>query len=295
MSDDWLAAGQGVRPERRWSFATDAPLVALETARETGETVLADSSGGLYRLDRNGRIAAITHGFHGIRGLCWGDVGGGAVLSGEAKLSRLDADLAVVWSLELHDAVRVIAVDPHGQYVAAALANGETVILDPAKRKVSRFVTVRPLSFLRFLTAAPAIVGAADHGLLCRYRLDGTEEWNTRLWSSAGDLSVTDDGETIYVAAFNQGVQTFDGSGRSGASFIVEGTPERLAATARPLRLAAATIEQHLYWLDEDGELLWAAAMPEKVAALRCDPLGRWLICGFEAGRVLRLAWAEPV
>lgn len=291
MSDIWPAAGSRNDPHRRWSFATDAPLVALEIARETGETVLADSSGGLYRLDRNGRVAAITHGFNGNRRLCWSDVGGGAVLLGEATLSRIDPKLSVLWSRELHDAVRTIAIDPHGHYIAAALADGETIILDPAGKRIARFTTVRPLSMIRFVTTAPAIIGAADHGLLCRHRLDGTEEWNVRLWSSAGDLSISDDGGTIYLAAFNQGIQSFDGDGASRASFVVEGTPERIASTARPQRLAAATIEQHLYWLDDDGELLWAGAMPERVMAVRCDPLGRSITCGFESGRTLRLAW----
>ncbi|MEX0718308.1 MAG: hypothetical protein WD066_17065 [Planctomycetaceae bacterium] len=291
MSDDWLVAETGDSPRRHWSFAADAPLVALETARETGETILADSSGGLYRLDRNGRVAGVTHGFHGIRRLCWSDVGGGAVLIDEARLMRLDPDLGVAWSIELRDAARAIAIDPHGHYVAAALANGETLIFDPAKRRIARYETIRPLSFLRFLTTAPAILGAADHGLLCRHRIDGTEEWNVRLWSSVGDLSVTDDGETLYLAAFNQGIQTFDGQGSTRASLVVEGTPERIDATARPRRLVAATIEQHLYWLDETGDLLWAAAMPERAVAVRCDPLGRSITCGFETGRALRLVW----
>jgi hypothetical protein len=57
---DWLTSGKGERPRRRWSFTADAPLVCLELARESGEVLAADTSGGLYLLDRRGQIAALS-------------------------------------------------------------------------------------------------------------------------------------------------------------------------------------------------------------------------------------------
>jgi len=53
------------------------------------------------------------------------------------------------------------------------------------------------------------------------------------------------------------------------------------------------TLERQLYWLDSDGELLWAAHPPDDVCCLGCDPLGNGIMCGFNSGRLIRLDW-EP-
>ena len=55
-SPNWLAAGQGDAPSLGWSFTADAPLAGLELARETGETLVADTSGGLYFLGLNRKL-----------------------------------------------------------------------------------------------------------------------------------------------------------------------------------------------------------------------------------------------
>ena len=53
-SPSWLQEGQGIPPTLRWAFSTEAPLVALDMGRESGEVLAADETGGLYRLDRRG-------------------------------------------------------------------------------------------------------------------------------------------------------------------------------------------------------------------------------------------------
>ncbi|WP_369675642.1 hypothetical protein, partial [Enterococcus faecium] len=58
---DWLiSTGRGDRPTLRWSFTVDAPLSDLRLSRETGEVLAADTSGGLYLLNRRGQVQALT-------------------------------------------------------------------------------------------------------------------------------------------------------------------------------------------------------------------------------------------
>jgi len=52
----WLRDGQGIPPKIRWMFSTEAPLVAMEMGRESGEIIAADSASGLYRIDRRGQL-----------------------------------------------------------------------------------------------------------------------------------------------------------------------------------------------------------------------------------------------
>ena len=56
---EWLTAGQGRTPQPRWSFSTEARLVSIELARETGEVLAADETGGLYLLNRSGQLATL--------------------------------------------------------------------------------------------------------------------------------------------------------------------------------------------------------------------------------------------
>ena len=292
---DWLHAGKGISPSLRWSFGTDAPLVCFQTARETGDIFAADSSGGIYRLDRLGRIKSLTRGLKDIRALAWSDTGQfGIVQVGESSLCQFNQKMEVEWTLDQEDPILSVAVSPFGRHVALGLANGKTVILNSRKRHVADFETIRPLRFLQFLVTEPTIIGAAEYGLLCSYDVDGKQLFSEKIWGNIGDLSASGDGNTIMLAAFNLGIQAYDGGGANRASYIVEGTAKNVSTSFTGDRVVVATLERHLYWTDSDGELLWATRTEEEIHGVICDPLGEWIVCGFESGRLIRLDWDSP-
>jgi hypothetical protein len=218
----WLDGGRGLPPEWIWSFTADAPLVGLELARETGETIVADAAGSVYLLDRRGRILTLSRGLHTLSGIAWSDAGTtGAVVVGDSALTVLNRQLRVV----------------------------------------------------------------------CRHHLDGSPVWGEPWWSNIGDLCITGDGQTVFLAGLNLGIQRFDGAGNSQGTYFIEGTPNRIAATFALKRLVASTVEKGLVWLDSEGEILWTTQTPEEICDLRCDPLGTGIVCGFDSGRVVRLDW----
>jgi hypothetical protein len=288
----WLESGRGLPPELTWSFTADAPLVGLEIARETGETVVADAAGSVYLLDRRGRIQTLSRGLHTLSGIAWSDAGTtGAIIVGDSMLTVLNRQLRVVGTTELHAPILTIAVDPYGRHFAACLENSETRILNASRKTIARFTTTRPLSYTRFVTTETDLISAADNGLVCRHHLDGSPAWGEPWWGNIGDLCITGDGRTIFLAGLNLGIQRFDGGGNSQGTYILEGTPNHIAASFALKRLVASTVEKALVWLDSEGEVLWATQTPEEVHTLRCDPLGSGIVCGFESGRVLRLDW----
>ena len=292
----WLTGGRGLAPEWTWSFAADAPLVGLELARETGETLVADAAGSVYLLDRRGRILTLSRGLHTLSGIAWSDAGlTGAVVVGGSALTVLNRQLRVVWSYDLHQPILTVAVDPFGRHFAACLETGETRVINANRKTVARFTTTRPLSFTRFVTTEADLISAADNGLVCRHHLDGSPVWGEPWWSNIGDLSITGDGQTIFLAGLNLGIQRFDGGGNSQGTYLIEGTPNRISATFAMKRLVASTVEKGLVWLDSEGEILWSTTTPDEIRALRCDPLGSGILCGFEDGRVVRLDWGFPV
>jgi len=290
VTPEWLMTGRGVRPTLRWAFTTDAPLTDLRLARESGDVVAADESGGLYRLDRRGKINALTRTAHSIRLVTIADTGAcAAAVLNDSTLAWLDSHLKIQWTKELPDDALGLAMTAHGTHAVASLASGLNVLYDADKRKVTSFESLRPLRFVRWLTGTPGFVAAADYGFFARYSWDGDLEWNERLWSTVSDLGATGDGKTIYLAGLAHGVQTFDGQGNAQGSFVLEGTVHLVSTSYARKRIAAGTLERQLMVLDNEGDVKWAAHAPDDVLRFHLSALGDWVIIGFANGRIVRL------
>jgi hypothetical protein len=288
--EDWLRGGSGAKPFLRWSFVTDAPLTDLRVARETGDVIAADQSGGLYLLDRAGHIRALTRTAHGLRKLAWADDGSlGAVLVDDASVGCFDRQLQFRWIREFPRETLAVAVTPFGSHIAVSQSNAQNLIYDCENRKVSRFESLRPLVHLQFLDTAPELIVAAEHACFARYRLNGEAAWMERLWSNVGDLAVTGDGRAIFLAGFAYGVQVFDGTGAGVGSFVLDGTAALVSSTSVEKLIIASTIERHLLCLDTDGQARWILELPDDLCRIVLSPLGDWLVCGFASGRIVRL------
>lgn len=289
-TDDWLRNGQGSLPTLRWSFITDAPLTDLRVARETGDVIAADNSGGLYLLDRTGHIRALTRTAHELRRLAFADDSSlGAVLLDDASLGCFDRHLQFRWIRELSSETLALAMTPFGSHIAVSLANAKNQYFDTENRKLGKFDSLRPLMHLQFLHTVPELVCAAEHACFARYRMDGEPLWVEKLWSNVGDLAVTGDGKTIYLAGFAYGAQVFEGTGAAVGSFVMDGTTKLVATTYQKKYILIATLERHLMCLDSDGNLRWLVELPDDLCRIFISPLGDWVVVGFNSGRVVRL------
>jgi hypothetical protein len=260
-------------------------------ARETGEVLVADASGGLYLLDRRGRVAALIRTRHAIHRVIWADSGvGGAAAIDNRTLVWFDRKLQFAWTREVPDDILAIATDPHGTHVAVSMADGVTAIFTAENRKASRFESIRPLRYLQFVANQTHLIAAAEHGLVARYSLRGEQLWNEKLWSNVGDLAASGDGRALYLAGFAHGVQSFDGEGGGPqGAFVTEGTVSLVSCGYARKYLVAATLERHLFAVSDAGESLWNLTMPEDLNRVVMSPLGDWLVLGFSSGRIVRL------
>ena len=289
---DWLTNGTGLAPRIAWSFVTDAELIGLEMARESGDVFAVDASGGVYRLGSDGRVGAVSRGLHNARLIRWCDTGeAGLVVSEKSQFSIVDRNLNVVWTSSAPWPILAGTIDSYGHNVALSLDDGNTVLFSVEKKKLGQFSTIKSLNFLQFVSGKPGLVGAAEYGHLCRHNFEGKELWSEKMWATVGDLSISGDGKVLFLAEFAHGIQSYDARGDTMANYVVEGTPARLSVSYFGERLVVSTVERHLYWLDADGALLWAAETPDEVVSLHCDPLGEWFLAGFKSGRVVRLDW----
>ncbi|NNJ25515.1 hypothetical protein LzC2_15860 [Planctomycetes bacterium LzC2] len=278
-------------PAMLWGFSADAPLIAVRVAREGGRTLVADQGGGLSMLDAAGRVEHLQRGLKDLSSLAFADSGTAAAAAfGADVLGWVEPDLRVKWRLPMPASITALAVDPHGRHVAVALSNGDVTVYTNRRKRLSRFTALRPLDHLHFLATRPLLVGAADRGLIASYDLRGRQQLDVKTWANCGDLAVTGDGTRMAAAAFNLGVQRFDGSGRVKDTLSTGDSPAKVAMAFRGWGpLAVATLEQQLFRLTAAGEVDWAAPAPAAITDLALDAAGKLMTVGFETGRVVRL------
>lgn len=288
----WIINGTGQTPQVSWAFATDASLAHMEFARESGEVLAADSSGGIYLLDRNGQIVSVTRGQTPIRGIAWSDNGsGGVALIGNSRLHWFSRQLEFRSQYDLDETALSVSIDSHGEYVAVSLSTGMNYVFDGPRKPIMKFNSQRPFVRLCFVTENPGLIGVADYGLLSSRTFAGGIRWEEKLWSNAGDIAISGTGDMILIACFSHGIVRYDADGNQSGSYQVEGTPSRVSCSYLPYRIAVATIERSVYWMNADGKMLWAAEAPEDITRIACDPLGKGLVVGFESGRIVKLDW----
>ena len=290
--DSWTTEGVGAAPQVAWSLATDGKLADLDLAWEADETLIADDAGGLSLIDAAGRLRQLSRGLSRIECVAFSGSGSCAAIAYDSrKVALVDRSLSIGWSMTLYDQITGLAIDPFGRHIAVALGNRDVRIYTTSRRRVAEIEVVRPLRFLRFSTTEPRLVGAAEDGLLVACGINGKLIWDQRLFATCGDLTASGDLSTVLLAGFAHGIQRFDADGTSRGAFVIEGTPSRLAVSYDGSRIAAATLERQVYFMDRGGTLRWAATAPEEVERLACDAAGRSIIVGFASGRVIRLAW----
>ena len=289
----WVEQGKGRSPRISWTTTTDAPLVAMRLARETGELLAADETGALYRIDPLGRIVSVTRAKSPIRRLVWSDTGnGGAMLVGDRTLYWFNEQLQFTGSMELVFRGVGLAIEAHGNYTSVSLGDTTNLIFDSNRKLLRYFSTSQPLSRLEFLLSQPALIGIAEYGLLCCVDFNGQPQWQEKLFGGVGDLAIQGVDEAILLASYALGIQCHDLEGQQDGSYQVGGTARQVAASLHASRIAVATQEGAILWMNTSGQVLWSGQSPEELLSLACEAQGRGLICGFRSGRISRIDWA---
>jgi hypothetical protein len=288
----WLSDGPGRPPQLRWSFVIDAPLQSMAYSGEAGTLLAADQSGGLYLFDRSGKVLSMMRGFQEIRNLAWSRRGtAGIAILGENRVVSLTPSLKIEWSVDLSEAATAAAVSPFGEHYSVSLANGMNYILRSDRKQLGKFETDRPIHFSEFLETETELILCAQYGFIGRYNFQGSPIWRNKTFSNVGQLATTANGSLISLAMFNHGVQKFDRYGEVAGRFALEGTPHLITMTPNGEHLAIATLENHLYWINSKGALLWAATAPETIRSLAVSSAGESIYLGLQSGRLLNFHW----
>jgi hypothetical protein len=289
----WVRTGKGPSPHVRWCLALEAPLVDLCLCDESGDTIAVDQAGSLYRIDRNGTIVDLSRSFPNTRFLDWSDTGTHGAIASHDTLCWIDQDLQPQWTQTMPAEITDIAVDSHGRYVAVSVKSGSMWIFGGDKRRVVEVETLRPIHQLGFVCLKPQLIAVADQGLACAIDFEGDAVWSQELWMHAGDLSFTGDGSTVLIAGYQHGIQILNEQGEQSGAYVLPGSPHRVSTGFQGQRLAAATVERQVCWLNADGDLIWDATSPDDISRLACEPLADGFRCGLATGHILNLTWED--
>lgn len=293
MNHPLLQNSHGTRPDVVQDDVFPEGIVDIAYASEARTLLLATATGSLTLLRRDGTLLRNRLNFGNVTSLVWADAGNfGAALIGDETVVCFDDELTKRWDISVTGRVTGLAITPWGSHLAISADSALTHIVTTDRQQICQFDTTSPLNYLQFVAEQPRLIGAAEFGHLCCHNLDGTTFWSERISNNVGSMSVTGCGRRILLAAFNHGIQMFTGRGYQRGAFLVEGIPGLVSASSTKQRIATLTLESRLYWLNFDGDLLWAADLsPDPPTRIVAGPLGERLFVTTQSGRLLQLAW----
>jgi hypothetical protein len=293
MAHPLLQNSHGNQPQVAGDDIFPEGIAAMDYAAEDRTVILGLGNGFLVKLTQSGKQVRRERGFDRITHLVWSAAGRfGAAALEDGRLLCFDERLKICWKANFTGRIVGLAVSPFGSHLAVSTEGCRTHIVTSDKREIGKFETPQALQHLKFLDDRPALIGAAEFGHLCCHQLNGSEDWNVRIMNNVGDMFTTGDGKRILLAAFNHGIQVLDEFGQQQGAYMLDGVPARVAASSNNRRVAAMTLENRLYWLNVDGNVIWVADLsqdPPRDFAMA--PLGDRLFVSTQSGRLLQLVW----
>jgi hypothetical protein len=197
-----------------------------------------------------------------------------AAVGKKGEVWWLTPDLIPRWERALSGPAVAVAMDPFGQYVAAADEHGQVRILDRNGGAVCELQSPRPLYHLAFVPAAPVVIGSADYGLVTSFDFKGRWLWRDGLVAHVGALSVSGNGHRIVLACFSEGLLTYSLTGQKlGRHGLAE--PSRLVSVAYDGRLGlVAGLSRRVRLIDAEGQVLYTHGLERPAVAVALDALG---------------------
>ena len=293
MVHSLLKQSHGRSPEVVQDDVFAEGIHCLLYAAEARQLLVGTSSGFLIRLNSDGTQTARVRGFEDLHHLAWSHDGRfGAAVVGDKRLIVFDGHLRQKWKLAKYGKINAVAISPFGSHVAIATEFHGIRIFTSEKKEVTHIETAEAVHHLQFVQNAPALIAAAEYGLLCRYNLDGQLEFEERVMNNVGGLAATADGKRILLAAFNHGVQVLDADGTSVGSFQIDGLPANVVCSMDKQRVGVTTLESRLYAINFQGDLKWACDLTaDPVHTMTMDHSGDRLWIATVSGRLLQLQW----
>jgi hypothetical protein len=260
-----------------WSQAVSTSIRGFSTARERGWLLAWDAKHSLFLLNHAGERQAETRLPGELIAACAADDGRSYVAVGSrGQVWFLAPDCTPRWERSIDSRPTAVAVDCNGERVAVAAANGSVCIFDETGRPIHQSSSPRPLQFLAFIPEMPALLGAADFGVVVCFDRSGAIAWRDAMVMHIGCMAVSGDGTTIALGCFSDGVCCYS---------LLDGPKSRRVMPAAGICRFVATSYFADTWMTvgleplatlrrPDGTMLGEVAIPGNPVGIAVNPMG---------------------
>jgi hypothetical protein len=278
-----------------WSVPLQAGAAGVALAREAGTILAWDRSHWLYLLSSAGQRQAQRRFAGALKAACCADDGSAFAAAGtDGVVWWLAPDLKSRWEKTLPHPALAAALDPFGQYLAVADAQGGLHVFDAQGRLAGQAQSPRPLHHLAFVPASPYLVGSADYGLVAAFDVTAKLLWRAGLVANVGGLAISGEGEPVVLACFSEGLMRYGPAGQPLPRITVPEPCRLVNLTFDARRYLVGGMGGNLLLLDEAGRAQHTHALEQPAAALALGALGRDAVVALADGPVLRLTLSEP-
>jgi hypothetical protein len=270
-----------------WTTPLDESPLGLLHQREAGGLVVWGERGGLTALSRSGTVQARTRFTEPPR-VAVADDGSDVAVATSGQLMWLAPDLRPRWQRSIPSPATALALDPFGRFLAVADAQSRLEVLDRDGRQVLAVESPKAFHHLAFVPAAPALIAAADFGLLARLELPSGEwAWRASVVAHVGGLAVADSGEPVVLACFSAGLRRYSAAGKAVPTPELPGRSVALTFDGR-LTVVLGT-DDTLTGLNPLGEVVLSGTVDEPVRAMALSALGDTAFVATAGGAVRAL------
>ncbi len=282
---------------RLWSQTIPAPLRGLCLARERDAVLARDGQDGLILFNHAGAIQAQRPSPIPVAAIGCADDGSAYAVGGSLApgVCWLEPDLSPRWQRPLPQRVTALALEPLGQFVAAADAGCTLHLLDDRGRTVWKATTPRPLAHLAFVPEKSLLVGAADFGLVVCFGATGECLWRDGLVAHVGSLAVSGDGEWLLLACFSDGLYNYGSAGAPPQRIALDTACQLAALSFTGDCLLTADRDNRVCLRGSDGTLRDQITLESALQALAFGALGGQGVVGLADGSIVRLELGAKV
>lgn len=261
-----------------WTTSIGAAPRGLSLAREVGHILVWDHR-SLHLFERGRQSLASQTMPAPLVSACLADDGSAlAAIGVKGEIWFFDGKIKLVWEKQLPQAGLAVALDSFGRFIAACDASGNLRLFDRKGTLLAETKTPRPLRYLAFIPERPALVGAADFGLVAVYDARLQCLWRDGLVANVGSLAVSGTGETIALAGFSAGLYCYR----------MTGPPHTWLPLSSPCKLAALRYDgrrvlfvnqaNHLQLVDLEQKVQGEFVLPGTPVEIAISPLGDFAV-----------------
>lgn len=198
-------------------------------------------------------------------------------------------ELRLQFDIGLPAAVIAVALEPHGNYLAASDEARGLHLFNRLGQPIASWEAPRPIHHLVFVPGQARLLAAADFGFLGAFDSTGRCLWRDTPLTHVGSLTCSGAGDGIALACFTEGLRRYDGNGGPLSRWSLPVPCRRAAMDYAGQAVLAAGDDASLYLLNPQGRVSEKLVLEHSVSALALGALGDLGFVGLARGEVLAI------